>query len=144
MINFYANQSFFGEIKKILSSATDSICIVIYNWHFYKNDIAGSVSQLNQIIFDKLNRGVKIKVVVGNITLYNQLKEKKINVRYNRVRGLNHAKVIIVDTRIASVGSHNFSENAFSRNEEASVISDEKEFVAQAQKYFDLLFNSCV
>lgn len=144
MINFYANQSFFGEIKKILSSATDSICIVIYNWHFYKNDIAGSVSQLNQIIFDKLNRGVKIKVVVGNITLYNQLKEKKINVRYNRLRGLNHAKVLIIDSSVCSVGSHNFSENAFSRNEEASVISDDKEFVAQAQKYFDLLFNSCV
>jgi phosphatidylserine/phosphatidylglycerophosphate/cardiolipin synthase-like enzyme len=143
MINFFANQSFFIELKKILSSAQDQICIVIYNWHFYKNDIAGSVSQLNQIIFDKKNKGVKIKVVVGNLTLYNQLKQKGVHVKYNRVRGLNHAKVIIVDKNICSVGSHNFSENAFSRNEEASIISDDKEFVAQAQKYFDLLFNAC-
>jgi phosphatidylserine/phosphatidylglycerophosphate/cardiolipin synthase-like enzyme len=144
MIKLVTNENFFNEIKKILQTAEEEIDIIIYNWHFYKNDIGSKVSQLNDILFFKLNRKIKIKVVVGNATLYQELKQKGFHVKYNRVRGLNHAKVIIIDNKWCSVGSHNFSENAFSRNEEASVISDDDVLISQCKTYFDNLFSSCI
>lgn len=142
MIKLFVNSAFFPQLKNILQNAESEICIVIYNWHFYQHDLSCNVSQLNQIIFDKLKRGVKVKVVVGNIKLFNQLKEKGINVKYKKMRGLVHSKLIVIDNMIATVGSHNFSENAFSRNEEASILTDDKDFVNQCKKYFDILFTS--
>lgn len=143
MIKLSVNSNFFLELKKLFENAKEKICIIIYNWHFYHDDLANNTSQLNQILFLKLKSGVKIKVVVGNLTLYNQLKEFGLDVRYNRVRGLNHAKVVVIDNKIATVGSHNFSENAWSRNEEASIISDDIDFVNECQNYFDITFRNC-
>ena len=137
------NEAFFDLIKKNLSQAKERIYIIIYNWHFYQNDFSSPVSQINQIIFEKVRLGLDVRVIVGNKTLNNQLKEKKINVRYNRLRGLNHAKVVIVDNYFCSVGSHNFSNNAFERNEEATIASDDIDLIKQCERYFDILFKSC-
>ena len=84
-----------------------------------------------------------VNLSVGNLTLYNQLKQFGLDVKRNKLRGLNHAKMVIVDERIVTVGSHNFSENAWSRNEEASIISDDKEFVKSCQNYFNITFANC-
>ncbi len=137
------NEAFFDVIKKNLSQAKERIYIIIYNWHFYQNDFASPVSQINQIIFEKVRLGLDVRVIVGNKTLNNQLKERNINVRYNRLRGLNHAKVVIVDNYFCSVGSHNFSNNAFSRNEEATIVSDDVDLIKQCEAYFDSLFVRC-
>lgn len=142
-LNLYVNSAFFPKLKAMLEGASTSIDIIIYNWHFYVNDLTCNTSQINQIITQKIKQGINVRVVVGNITLYHRLKKLGADVRYNKLRGLNHAKLVLVDNKFCSVGSHNFSENAWSRNEEASVLSNDEQFIMQAKKYFNVLYNSC-
>lgn len=144
MIKLSVNSNFFLELKTILQNAKEEINIIIYNWHFYSNAPGCNTQILNQILFLKMRQGVKVKVIVGNKTLKKFLKENNFDVKLNQVRGLNHAKLVIVDKKIATVGSHNFSENAWTRNEEASIISDEIDFVNQCKNYFDITFANSV
>ena len=141
--NLYVKDSFFSVLQQRIASSRNRIYIIIYNWYFYKDKKECKIEIINDLILKKNAEGVDVKVVVGNRTLLNFLREKNIKVRYNKLRGLNHAKVIIVDDDWCSVGSHNLSENALTRNEEASVVSTDKNLIDQCLLYFNNLYSQC-
>ena len=55
---------------------------------------------------------------------------------------MNHAKMYIIDNKIAIIGSVNFSESYFWNNIEYLLILDESEIVNQVINDYDKLWNS--
>ncbi|MBF8246924.1 MAG: hypothetical protein ISN64_02955 [Rickettsia sp.] len=83
------------------------------------------------------NNGVKINILLdyksyrSNIKGYKLLKSKNINISFDKMNGLAHNKVIIIDKEKVITGSFNFSHAADTRNAENLVIINDKK-IAEA------------
>jgi phosphatidylserine/phosphatidylglycerophosphate/cardiolipin synthase-like enzyme len=107
-----------------------------------------------QALLKKKKEGVMIKVIVdierrGGITykenLYTclDLSEAGIECRELRHNRVCHAKTVIIDSKVAIIGSHNWTSNSFKRNFEVSVkIWDWRE-VDRLAREFDKIFKGC-
>ena len=121
-----------------------------------KNNIFISTPEISSVLSKKLitylENGINIKIILseaGNsesiksINLLNKYKEKKKKngiiemkvVDFNQV-ALIHAKIYIIDEKIAIVGSANLTENSFYFLPEYIIIHNEIEIVKQIQINF--------
>jgi len=91
---------------------------------------------------------VLINVVPGNarIAAINRqgaawLQERKVRVRCLDPARVCHAKLVVVDDRVAVIGSHNWGVGALSRNFEVSVVIRDVGPVRKLVEYFDTLWS---
>ena len=103
---------------------------------------------VDQLIKAK-GRGVKIKVLLDKSNLtdryskMNELNKAGIDVAIDRVSGIAHNKVIIIDQSKVITGSFNFTKNAETKNAENVVlIEDEQIAKAYLKNWHDRKANS--
>ena len=124
----------------LLEQAEESIRVVVFDWRWYPTISGSPVSQFNASIVSAKKRGVDVKVLVNNDDVINRLAIHGIPARRLHSKKMLHTKMIIIDGCKVVIGSHNFTQHAFSLNEEASVFvtmpQDDNSFV----KYFDALY----
>ena len=106
-------------------------------------------------------KGIKIKIITSpRVTEYSERAnmmltkfsnkknsnqtEKKLDLKIIDPKkfSMNHAKMYIIDNKIAIIGSVNFSESYFWNNIEYLLILDESEIVNQVINDYDKLWNS--
>lgn len=110
-----------AEIVKFISSANSTLDIEVYTF--------SSEEALNAVLSAN-DRGVKVRIILErdiqsstNQNSFNKLKAAGISIIWaSDIFQLTHSKFIIVDGKYVLVGSHNLSENALTKNREASVI----------------------
>jgi phosphatidylserine/phosphatidylglycerophosphate/cardiolipin synthase-like enzyme len=121
-----------------------------------KNNIFISTPEISLLLSKKLitylENGINIKIILSeaannesrkSIDLLNKYKEKNDKngifemkvVDFNQV-ALIHAKIYVIDEKIAIVGSANFTENSFYFLPEYIIIHNEIEIVKQIQTNF--------
>ncbi|MEE9352268.1 MAG: phospholipase D-like domain-containing protein, partial [Thiotrichaceae bacterium] len=111
------------RLLPLLRGAKQSVHIMAFA--FTSQDIADALVALDQ-------RGVDVKVVVDSgqsgqsSSQYDDLQALSLNIRRDGQSFRLHHKVIIVDGRYVVTGSYNFSENAESRNDENSIVLDDR------------------
>jgi len=71
-------------------------------------------------------RGVKIRVIANNDDVINILKKAGCQAKKLQTTRLVHCKILLIDENIAVIGSHNFTQSAFTANLELSVILGEE------------------
>ncbi len=88
----------------------------------------------NMIIYqlkEAYKRGVRVKILLdgGNLSdnkdIYSQFRSMGIEVYYDKMPGIAHNKVMVIDQRILITGSFNFTKAADSRNAENVVLIDD-------------------
>lgn len=124
----------------LIDSAKHNIDIIVYDWRFYKNDPASPVSLFNQAIARACRRGVRVRCLVQNDGVVDRLKELGCDARRLNTKKILHTKLIILDRLGIIIGSHNYTQHAFSSNHEASIfikMADEKNGLTE---YFNNLF----
>jgi len=124
----------------LIESALDSIDIIVFDWRFYKNDPANAVSSFNHAIARASARGVNIRALVQNSGVCDSLKRIGVDARVLNSKRILHTKLIIIDKRRIIIGSHNYTQHAFTSNEEASIfviLQDKNNALVQ---YFNNLF----
>ena len=91
-----------------------------------------------------INRGVKVQVLLDRSNLddrhskMTELQNAGINVKIDKVPGIAHNKVIIIDKRKVLTGSFNFSKAADQRNaENLLLIEDERIAATYLQNWFN-------
>jgi phospholipase D len=116
--------------------------------------IAGLISKANKSIYVQAygitseeiareliaahKRGVKVRILLDKSNLhdkYSRMKEMQdagIEVSIDKVSGIAHNKVIIIDLRLLVTGSYNFTKSAESRNTENIIIVNDKQI---AERY---------
>lgn len=133
-------KQFPNVVIPLIDSALFNIDIIVYDWRFYINDPTNPVSLFNTAIRNAIKRGVQVRCLVNNPAIIDILKEMGCNVRQLYTGKILHTKLLIVDQNAIILGSHNYTQNAFSSNHECSVFfrlgSKENEFAT----YFNNLF----
>jgi len=124
----------------LIDSAVNNIRVVVFDWRFYPTISASPVSLFNAAIGAAAKRGVQVRALVNNDLIVQKLRAFGCEARRLNSTKMLHTKMILVDDVALVIGSHNFTQHAFSMNEEASVLvrlSDpQNDFV----KYFEALW----
>jgi phosphatidylserine/phosphatidylglycerophosphate/cardiolipin synthase-like enzyme len=134
------SKDFPNVVIPIIDSAVHSIDVVVFDWRFYQNDPANPVSLFNTAIARAVRRGVNVRCLVQNDGIVDRLNKigcwaKKLN-----SKRILHTKLLIIDKKRVIIGSHNYTQHAFSSNHEASIyvtLSDENNALVE---YFNNLF----
>ena len=130
------------KVIPLIDSAKNSIKIVVFDWRWYPNDPANPVQLFNQSIIRAKRRGVDVKVITNIDDIIKILTTEKIEAKKPNTPKLIHSKMMIIDDRILIIGSHNYTQNAFTMNHEASVIIESESELGNFIKYFHNLYNN--
>lgn len=122
----------------LIENAKHSIKIVVFDWRWYANDPANPCQLFNASIVRAVRRGVSVKACVNSDSIRSPLIQNGVEAKIPISKNLMHTKFVIIDDEILVMGSHNFSQSAFTTNFETSVILDDP---AEIQEFI-LLFNS--
>lgn len=125
-----------------IDSAKSTIKIVVFDWRWYPDDPGNIVSLFNQAIVRAVRRGVMVSCIVNNEEIVNILNQVGCNAKRLVTKNLVHAKLMIIDDQIVIVGSHNYSQSAFTTNFEVSTLHDDVETAKSFLDFFNNLYNN--
>jgi len=115
-------------IADLISKANESIYVQAYG--------ITSTEIVDELIYAHA-RGVKVMVLLDKSNLQDRyskmklLQEAGIDVSIDKVAGIAHNKVIIIDLQKVITGSFNFTKSADSRNTENVIIVNDKEIAGR-------------
>jgi phospholipase D len=115
-------------IADLISKANESIYVQAYG--------ITSTEIVDELIYAHA-RGVKVRVLLDKSNLQDRyskmklLQEEGIDVSIDKVAGIAHNKVIIIDLQKVITGSFNFTKSADSRNTENVIMVNDKEIAGR-------------
>lgn len=133
-------KEFAGKVIPLLEQAKNNINIAVYAWYWYTENIGSEIQKFNNAIINAAKKGVDVKVITNTTKTINVLFENKVKAKEIKTKGSLHAKLIIIDDKIAILGSHNYTMSAFTLNHEVSIKTEEKEVVDRLKIYFNNLW----
>lgn len=111
------------QVIPLIDRAVKSIKIVVFDWRWYGNDPANPCQLFNASIVRASKRGVVVQACVNSNKIADPLIQNGIDARIPISKNLIHTKFILIDDEILIMGSHNFSQSAFTTNFETSIIN---------------------
>jgi phosphatidylserine/phosphatidylglycerophosphate/cardiolipin synthase-like enzyme len=127
-------------VLPLLESAKDNIKIIIFDWRFESLDVKNEIGKFNNAIISAHNRGVNVRCIVNSQMIAQRLKNLSINARVIESERLMHTKLLIIDNKKVVVGSHNYSQSAFTSNYELSVFFDAFFCEKELADYFEIMW----
>lgn len=124
----------------LIDSALFSIDVLVFDWRFYHNDPSNPVSEFNTAIARAVRRGVNVRCLVQNVGVVERLTELGCWAKKLNSKRILHTKLLIIDKKRVIMGSHNYTQRAFSSNHEASIFVHLAEENNQLVQYFNNLF----
>lgn len=140
-MEFLIGEQFPDKVIPLINEAKKSIQIIVFEWIWYPNNNTKSIQLFNQSIIRAKNRGVNIEVVANSMPIVKVLNELNIKARKLSTRKLIHSKVMIIDEKDVVIGSHNYTQNAFTSNFEVSVYIKDAENIKILLTHFNYLYN---
>jgi len=134
-------KDYLPEVLQLINSAKQSIFVIIFDWRIYPTPHNTTESTLLNAFVKAQARGVDIKVIANNDYVKDRLTALKIPCQRAKFFKIVHAKLILIDEKIAVLGSHNFTNNAFERNLEISVKLENIEDIPNLTNYFNKLWS---
>ena len=127
------------KLSVLIKSATKTL----HSYQQEMGDLNGRNEGLCRDIADAGDRGVDVRIICsdmdGNLREIEYLRKHKVAVEVVTASKQNlyiHAKVYIVDGKIAELGSINMTTNSIDRNRELGIISVNPKIVAQLAEIF--------
>jgi phosphatidylserine/phosphatidylglycerophosphate/cardiolipin synthase-like enzyme len=128
------------QVIPLIENAKNSIKIVVFDWRWYENDPGNPCQLFNNAIVRASRRGVAVRACVNSENIRTKLVDNGIAVKIPVSSRLMHSKIIIIDENILILGSHNFSQSAFTQNFETSVILRDLPDISKLSMFFDSLW----
>lgn len=133
-------QEFLKKVVPLIEQSKISIKIVVFDWRWYGDDPGNPVQIFNQAIVRAVRRGVKIEVIGNSEPVLATLRSVGVSARKIVSKNLVHAKMIIIDDVDVIVGSHNFTQSAFTKNHEVSLYIQNDPAIQNLISYFKTLW----
>lgn len=140
MIISVVGKEFPVEVIPMIDAAKKSIEIVVFDWRWYPNDPGSAAQLFNQAILRAAKRGVEVKAVTNFTEICTVLAKSGVIAKKLSEKKLVHVKLMIIDGVYCILGSHNYTQNAFSMNYEVSVIFDDLFVIQRMREFFCNLF----
>lgn len=134
------SQNFVPIVVPVIDATKLTIDIIVFEWRFYRKGLKNNVSLFNDAIARAVARGVRVRCLVRTQSAVEELKKMGCLARTIPTRRLLHNKLLICDNSRVVIGSHNYTQHAFSSNYESSimvVVEPQKNTFAE---YFNNLF----
>lgn len=139
-VELILDRDFTGKARSFVDEAKREIRICAYAWRWYANEPESDMQQLNISFFKAMQRGVKIKCLVNNFSMFSYFSGLGFVCKFvDRTRML-HTKALVIDSSTLILGSHNLTKRANWDNFEASVAVQDFETVQQFCTYFDKMW----
>lgn len=132
-------KEFANEAIKLISTAANSIKIIVFDWRWYPTEISSPVQQFNNAIIAARKRGIEVKAITNYDHITAILKKEGIIAKKLYTEKLMHVKLMIVDDRHIIIGSHNYTQNAFSLNLEVSILIKDYPDINRLLDFFNRL-----
>jgi len=129
-------------VTELINQAKNSIKIIVFDWRWYPNDPASPAQIFNNSILQAHKRGCEVKAICNMPDIVATLKPEGLKIKNITTKRLVHAKMIIIDNKHVIIGSHNFSQNAFSQNYEFSVVIANTPNIERYTEFFDFLYQT--
>jgi len=142
MIEAIIGRQFVEKVIPLINEAKKSIDIIVFDWRWYANDAGSSVQLFNQSIVRAVRRGVRVRAIVNNSSILTTLVSLGCLARKLETKNLVHAKMMVLDSEIVVIGSHNYTQHAFTMNYELSVILRDEENISDFANFFNQLWPS--
>lgn len=126
----------------LIDNAKSSISIIVFDWRWYPNDPGSAVQLFNQTIARASRRGVSVRALVNNSGICATLNSIGCEAKKYTASALLHVKLMVIDEKIVVLGSHNYSQNAFSMNHELSAVLDDGYPIDEFLAYFENLWQT--
>ena len=135
-------KQFPDKVIPLIEAAKSSIKIIVFDWRWYPQDPGNPVQLFNQALIRAKRRGVEIKVIANIADVIHILKSQGIDAKKLDTQRLVHPKMILIDDEIMVLGSHNFTQNSFTMNFEASILVTGRPELDEFLKFFDNMYNN--
>ncbi len=139
---FLVNEEYTQIVIPLLEKAKCYIRILMFDWRMYEKDAGANISLLNSAIARAVLRGCRVRAVVNFPGAVAPLKALKIDVRTIKTKRTMHCKILLIDSAVLVVGSHNFSIRAHSANFESSIVTSSARLYAGASDLFEKIWSS--
>lgn len=127
------------KVVPLISSAKRSIQIIVFDWRWYYNEPGNPMQLFNQAIIQAVRRGVRVEVITSCAEIVKILNSQGCIAKKLITDKLVHVKLMIIDSEKAIIGSHNYTQNAFTMNHELSIIIDDSQLINGFEDYFKSL-----
>ncbi|MCK4518915.1 MAG: hypothetical protein KAU12_02240 [Candidatus Omnitrophica bacterium] len=136
-----SGKRYYPAVKEALDGSTKAVFMVMYIVDLDERNTKSLLYQLGVSFVNAGRRGVEVRVILDqnidykrerkegvwqvegkNENAFRFFKENGIDVFYDDVTTYTHNKAIVVDNEIVILGSANWSDSAFRRNNETSVL----------------------
>lgn len=134
-------KEFVNKVSGMLANALDSIDIIVYEWKFEDNDKVSAIGLFNEAIFKAVKRGVKVRVITTSKKTQALLEKEGVICKVLTTNKTLHTKILILDRFHIVLGSHNYTERAFTENYELSVYFVCSDFENKYVQYFENLWS---
>ena len=133
-------KEFADKIIPLIEQAKKSIDIIVYDWKWYPDQVGSAIQRFNNAIINAAKKGKQVRVITTSPYIDNILSELDIKTKKWSSRKTLHTKLTLIDNKIAILGSHNYTMNAFTINYEVSVIIQDEATVKRLNQYFNNLW----
>jgi len=138
--NILVSKEFPQRVIPLIQGARQSIDIIVFDWRWYPDQIGSNIQIFNNAIVKAVRNGLRCRAITNfnsNLKIFDELRIQ--TKKWNSKKTL-HTKLLIIDNKIAILGSHNYTMNAFNLNHEVSILIDQPLFVARLKEYFNNLW----
>ena len=135
-------KQFPAKVIPLIDNAKQSIDIVVFDWRWYADNPANPVQLFNHAIVRAVRRGVVVRAIANSNDIISVLNSVGVKAKKPATPNLIHSKIIIIDNETMVIGSHNYSQSAFTMNHEASIIIKGAENILNFNNYFSNLYNN--
>jgi len=144
---FLPDQTYSAQVLSTLGSANSSVYVVMYGMSYETNSTNSTANSLISALVAAKGRGVNVKVVLDDYTL-DQYPDTITYLENNSVSLLldpsnsttTHSNLVIVDGKIAFIGSEDWTEAGLTNNNEYAVML--RGNMTSVTSYFTNLWNS--
>ena len=144
-------RSYFQKLMSVVGGARYSVDVIQYNWNFMPFSPEKILQQFNQNVIKQCRGKVKYRVLLNsrglnlNGSKANQAAKRHLEnagakVKVASGKFVTHAKIFIIDDQYVVLGSHNLSTYSVERNDETSILINNREVAMEFKRYFNLIW----
>ncbi len=149
------------ELVRLINSAEKEITIQLLNYSTFRYEGDGKFETITNALKKAAKKGVKVRLLVSDWNLVKPKveslkelqKEKGITVKYVHIpvskedgfipySRVIHSKVVLIDGKIAWVGTNNFAYDYFYKTRGVEVVLRIREIASVLKEMFEMLWNS--
>ncbi len=141
MFDVIVGKEFSQKVIPLINQAQHTIMICVFDWRWYPNEPGNPVQQFNLALISATRRGVNVSVITNCRDIVATLKNQGINAKHFISSKILHTKLMIIDSTTVIIGSHNYTQSAFTMNQEVSCIITRPVEIERFIEYFNNVYS---